>query len=356
MIHDYPDRLSAIALEDDLPDVARQLGRNSLSKIVLALVSLSMAVAFIVTQVDMQAIYDRLSPQTQYAISAPVRTSEQIALVEATQSDQTKVAAEGEVAEAMNAAIPFANGPVEAARPFYITDTSMTNSEKALRCMTQAVYYEAGFEQIGGRYAVAQVILNRMRHPAFPKSVCGVIYQGSSRPGCQFSFACDGSLLRAPNPRAWTEARRVAEDVLAGAVASTVGMATHYHANYVSPYWAPKLHKITQMGAHIFYRWPGTWGKRIAFNGAYRGGEFIPMVSSLANINAGTDGELTEDGLITDMPVTIREVTDRRADNDVGGRIDTSKTWRLTMPMGPETRNSATPAATVPLPALEATQ
>ncbi len=356
MIHDYPDRLTAIALNDDLPVTSRQQGNNGLSKVVLTLVSLSIAVAFIVTQIDMPALFDRLMPQTDAVPTAPIRTKEQIALIEATQGDQTKVAAKGADAEVMNDAIPFASSPVEAAKPFYITDTSMTNSEKAMRCMTQAVYYEAGFEQVAGRYAVAQVILNRMRHPAFPKSVCGVIYQGSSRPGCQFSFACDGSLLRAPNPRAWAEARRVAEDVLTGTVTSTVGMATHYHANYVSPYWAPKLNKITQMGAHIFYRWPGNWGKRIAFNGAYRGGEFIPMISSLANINAATGDELTEDGLIAETLAPMREITDRRADNDVGGRIDTSKTWRLTMPMGAETRATAPAPTAMPLPSLEAIQ
>jgi len=356
MIHDYPDRMNAMALEDDLPASANQRGKTGLLKAVLALVGLSVALAALVTQVDVRALYDRLMPATGTVSTSQVRTQEQIALVAATQGDQTKVAAEGETAEAMNDAIPFANGPIEAAKPFYITDTSMTNSEKALRCMTQAVYYEAGFEQVAGRYAVAQVILNRMRHPAFPKSVCGVIYQGSSRPGCQFSFACDGSLLRAPSPRAWAEARRVAEDVLSGTVNSTVGMATHYHANYVSPYWAPKLHKITQMGAHIFYRWPGNWGRRVAFNGAYRGGEFIPTVLSLANINAPTEGALTEDDLMAAVPAPVRESTDRRADNDVGGRIDTSKTWRLTIPMGSETRAASPQSATVPLPALEATQ
>jgi spore germination cell wall hydrolase CwlJ-like protein len=356
MIHDYPDRLSAVALDDELPTVAERRHNSGLLMVVLALVGLSIALAVLLTQMDVRALYERLLPATNAASAAPIRTKEQIALIAATQGDQTQVAAEGADAEVMNDAIPFANGPIEVAKPFYITDTSMMNSEKALRCMTQAVYYEAGFEQVAGRYAVAQVILNRMRHPAFPKSVCGVIYQGSSRLGCQFSFACDGSLLRAPNPRAWAEAGRVAEDVLTGAVTSTVGMATHYHANYVSPYWAPKLHKITQMGAHIFYRWPGNWGKRVAFNGAYRGGEFIPMVSSLANINAASEGDLADDGLIAEMPAQVREVTDRRADNDVGGRIDTSKTWRLTMPMGSETR-AATPApAAVPLPALEAPQ
>ncbi len=356
MIHDYPDRLKALALDDEMPAPERQGGNVKLGKVVMTLIGLSIAIAVLVTQVDWQDAFDRLWSTNEGAATAPIRTKEQIALIAVTQADQSKVAAEGEEAQTLNDAIPFANGPVETALPFYITDTNMTNSEKALRCMTQAIYYEAGFEPVTGRYAVAQVILNRMRHPAFPKSVCGVIYQGSSRPGCQFSFACDGSLLRAPGAKAWAEARRVAEDVLTGTVTSTVGMATHYHANYVSPYWAPKLHKITQMGAHIFYRWPGNWGRRVAFSGVYRGGEFIPSVSSLANMNAGKDGEMTDETLLADSPVPVREVTDRRADNDVGGRIDTSKGWRLTMPMASETRAKSDTTAPVQLPALEATQ
>jgi spore germination cell wall hydrolase CwlJ-like protein len=356
MIHDYPDRLNATALDDDLPITVKREGSSGLMKAVLALIGFSIALAIILPQFDVQSIFDRYMPKTKAVASTPIRTKAQIALIEATQGDQSQFAVDGVEAEAINAAIPFANGPIEAAKPFYITDTGITNIEKALRCMTQAIYYEAGFEQVAGRYAVAQVILNRMRHPAFPKSVCGVIYQGSSRPGCQFSFACDGSLLRAPNPRAWAEARRVAEDVLTGTVTSTVGMATHYHANYVSPYWAPKLSKITQLGAHIFYRWPGNWGRRVAFNGVYRGGEYIPMVSSLANINSAAEGELTADELIAEIPAPVREVTDRRAENDVGGRIDTSKTWRLTMPMGSETRAATSAPVAVPQSALGATQ
>ncbi len=353
MMHDYPDRLDAFSLDEEMPPPVRQRG---LGKVVLTLIGLSITIAVLVTQIDWQEAYERLFAGTGTATTAPIRTKEQIELIAVTQADQTKVAAEGAAAEAVNEAIPLGKGPVETALPFYLTDTSMTNGEKALRCMTQAVYYEAGFEPVAGRYAVAQVILNRMRHPAFPKSVCGVIYQGSNRPGCQFSFACDGSLLRAPASNAWAEARRVAEDVLSGAVTSTVGMATHYHANYVSPYWAPKLHKITQMGAHIFYRWPGNWGRRVAFNGVYRGGEYIPSVSSLANMNAGKDGEPTSDLLLADTPVPVRAVTDRRADNDIGGRIDTSKGWRLTMPMGSETRANTDMPTAVKLPALEATQ
>lgn len=356
MMHDYPSATTAVTVSDDLPSLQKPKAKTGLGKVVFGLISISVIIAALVTMVDWQWALNRLSPEETEAISAPVLTPEQIALTEATQQDQTLVAAKGEAAAALNAAIPVGNGPIEAALPFYLTENNMTNAEKALRCMTQAVYYEAGFEPLAGRYAVAQVILNRMRHPAFPKSVCGVIYQGSTRPGCQFSFACDGSLLRAPSPKAWAEARQVAEQVLAGTVTSAVGMATHYHANYVSPYWAPKLHKITQMGAHIFYRWPGNWGRRVAFNGVYRGGEYIPAVSSLANMNANAavDGDPELD--VASAAAPVRHALDRRADNDVGGRIDTTKTWRLTMPMGSETRVKADAPAVIQLSAPEATQ
>jgi spore germination cell wall hydrolase CwlJ-like protein len=312
--------------------------------------------ALLVNKFDWPGVYGRHLPNASAKAPAPAFTQEQITLTQVTQYDQSKLAAEGEAAEMLNAVIPLGTGPIETAKPFVLTDKSLTDAEKAVRCMTQAVYYEAGFEPVAGRFAVAQVILNRMRHPAFPKSVCGVIYQGSNRPGCQFSFACDGALRRAPSAKAWAEARQVAEQVLAGTVTSSVGMATHYHANYVSPYWAPKLHKITQLGAHIFYRWPGNWGRRVAFSGVYRGGEYIPPLSSLANMNADmaidADAELGVEIVLT--PVKL--VSDRRADNDVGGRIDTSKTWRLTMKMGPESAAKANAPATTQLSALEATQ
>jgi|688.fasta_scaffold92630_2 spore germination cell wall hydrolase CwlJ-like protein len=356
MMHDDPPRAFAVAVNDDLPPHGTSPGKSGLGKVVVALICLSLAFALLVTKMDWQDVYGRLLPDASAEAPAPAFTQEQIALTQVTQYDQTNVAAEGEAAEMLNAVIPLGKGPIETPKPFYLTDKSLTDAEKALRCMTQAVYYEAGFEPVAGRFAVAQVILNRMRHPAFPKSVCGVIYQGSNRPGCQFSFACDGSLRRAPGAKAWAEARQVAEQVLAGTVTSSVGMATHYHANYVSPYWAPKLHKITQMGAHIFYRWPGNWGRRVAFSGVYRGGEYIPPVSSLANMGADiavyADAELGVENVLT----PAKHVSDRRADNDVGGRIDTSKTWRLTMKMGPESAAMANAPATTQLPVVEATQ
>jgi hypothetical protein len=109
-----------------------------------------------------------------------------------------------------------------------------------------------------------------MRHPEYPNSVCGVVYQGWERwTGCQFSFTCDGSLLRAPLPVFWRQAQEVAAAALNGHVQPTVGTATHYHADYVMPYWRPSLTKVGQIGAHIFYRWPGFAGTAPAFTNRY---------------------------------------------------------------------------------------
>jgi hypothetical protein len=118
------------------------------------------------------------------------------------------------------------------------------------------------------------VVLNRVRHSAFPGSVCGVVYEGSTRvTGCQFSFTCDGSLYRQPDAVHWKRAYQVAQAALSGAVHAPVGNATHYHADYVVPYWASSLAKNAVIGAHIFYRWNGGWGQPAAFRKAYAGRE-----------------------------------------------------------------------------------
>jgi hypothetical protein len=145
-----------------------------------------------------------------------------------------------------------------------------------VHCLAQAVYYEAAREPLSGQQAVAQVVLNRVRHPAYPKTVCGVVYQGASLPtGCQFTFTCDGALRWRPEADLWDRALSVAKTALAGYVDKDVGSATHYHAAYVAPYWAPTLVKMTQVGQHIFYRWSGTWGEPVAFTGRYAGRETI---------------------------------------------------------------------------------
>ena len=169
----------------------------------------------------------------------------------------------------INAEIPLATGPNPAAVPFVFKGNSTARTQ-ALNCLASAVYYEAGNPDTDGERAVAQVVLNRVRHPAFPNSVCGVVYQGSTRAtGCQFTFTCDGSLARSPDAEGWRRAYAVAEQALSGEVYAPVGWATHYHADYVLPTWASSMAKDAIVGAHIFYRWPGSWGQAAGFTQAY---------------------------------------------------------------------------------------
>jgi spore germination cell wall hydrolase CwlJ-like protein len=123
-----------------------------------------------------------------------------------------------------------------------------------LDCLTTAVYYEARGESPRGQAAVAQVVMNRVKHPAFPKTVCGVVFQGAGRRGCQFSFACDGSMRRGREVLAWKRARDVATRALAGAARAEVGSATHFHTTAVSPIWAPQMLRVAHVGAHVFYK------------------------------------------------------------------------------------------------------
>jgi spore germination cell wall hydrolase CwlJ-like protein len=182
-------------------------------------------------------------------------------------------AAQGAQAERLNASIPFAKD-LTPAPPFVLKAKSAVERDRAVHCMTNAIYYEAALEPLDGQRAVAQVVLNRVRDPNFPKSICGVVYQGWDKlTGCQFSFTCDGSQVREPVAAIWNQNRKVAEAALGGYVMGGVGTATHYHADYVSPRWAPTLVKVSQIGAHIFYRWPGGAGLPGAFTGTYAGGE-----------------------------------------------------------------------------------
>jgi spore germination cell wall hydrolase CwlJ-like protein len=124
-----------------------------------------------------------------------------------------------------------------------------------LECLTEAVYFEARGETPAGQAAVAQVVLNRVKSPAFPKSVCGVVFQGAAdhRAGCQFSFACDGSTRRAREPDAWQRARRIATKAMSGQVTAAIGNATHFHVATVQPDWSGLI-RVAQVGAHIFYK------------------------------------------------------------------------------------------------------
>jgi hypothetical protein len=158
---------------------------------------------------------------------------------------------------------------------------------RAETCLTQAIYYEAASEADAGQRAVAQVVLNRVAHPAYPKTVCGVVYQGSDRStGCQFTFTCDGALARTPNRLFWERAASVARAALAGYVYAPVGLATHYHTIAVHPYWADSLNFVGTIGAHRFYRFGGPAGASGLFNPAvYRGGE--PDAAAARRADAG---------------------------------------------------------------------
>jgi spore germination cell wall hydrolase CwlJ-like protein len=174
-------------------------------------------------------------------------------------------------------AMAGADRTVTAAQPFSTRLASAVDRGRALECLTAALYYEAATEPDDGQRAVAQVILNRVRHPAFPATVCGVVYQGTERgTGCQFSYACDGSMARSPAKAQWNRALRIAATALNGSVFAPVGEATHYHTYAVTPAWNRSLVMTAAVGAHFFHRWQGYWGTPQAFKQVYRGGEPVP--------------------------------------------------------------------------------
>lgn len=122
-------------------------------------------------------------------------------------------------------------------------------------CMARAIYFEARSESELGQLAVARVILNRTKDPAYPKTICGVVYQGSNRRNsCQFSFACDGLPDDVKQPIAWANSKRIAQKAMAGdKTMKIMSTATNYHADYVRPKWAGNMKRLVKIGRHIFY-------------------------------------------------------------------------------------------------------
>ena len=193
-----------------------------------------------------------------------------------------------ETALAVNSKIPLASGPNPAASPFTLANASGDARARALECLTSAIYYEAGQESSDGQRAVAQVVHKpgaAIRH--FPTASAASSTKAQREPPViRFTFTCDGSMSRAPVPELWNRARKVAGEMLAGVVYAPAGHATHYHANYVVPYWASSLVKTTVEGAHIFYRWPGGWGQPAAFSDRWSGREGNPSALRLAALSA----------------------------------------------------------------------
>ncbi|MEL6370003.1 MAG: cell wall hydrolase [Pseudomonadota bacterium] len=139
---------------------------------------------------------------------------------------------------------------------FDVIDMAALDAEEH-RCLAQAIYYEARSESRVGQAAVADVVLNRVATSVYPNTICGVVFQGSHRKtGCQFSFTCDGSMKARLNTRKWIASEKLAGAILSGMRLPVSREATHYHANYVNPYWAKKLTPTATIGTHKFYRFP----------------------------------------------------------------------------------------------------
>jgi spore germination cell wall hydrolase CwlJ-like protein len=221
-----------------------------------------------------------------------------------------------------------------AVAPFRLTNA--LESSRELECLSEAVYYEARGETPSGQAAVAQVVLNRVRHPSFPKSICGVVFQGAAaHSGCQFSFACDGSMRRSREVGAWKRAQKVATRALSGAVMSEVGAATHFHTTGVAPGWGPRLLRVAQVGMHVFYRFGGRSGAPDAFSRTPRPStaDDLPNVT-LASLPAGTtaDGKSAPIQLASALVISSPEKPAAAAQGGMGG------------PMGPVSEPASAPA------------
>jgi len=194
-----------------------------------------------------------------------------------------------------------------AAEPFHLRGA--LDQSRDLECLTQAVYYEARGESRAGQEAVAQVILNRVRHPAFPKSICGVVFQGAKTGGCQFSFACDGQPHHPLENAAWRRAEKVAAEAMDGQVMAEVGDATHFHVAGTGSSWSAGLLKVAQIGAHVFYRFGGRNGSAAMFHHEAEPSDAAtqrPVFASLGLSSGGSTGP-TAAKLIASASAAVQE-------------------------------------------------
>ena len=236
-----------------------------------------------------------------------------------------------------------ASAPVASSGPapgaFVFDGRTPLDRMRSLDCLAQAIYYEARSESEDGQRAVAQVVLNRVRHPAWPNSVCGVVYQGPMRAGggCQFTFTCDGSLSALPQGIGWARARQLAAEALAGSTYAPVGLSTHYHTSAVFPSWAPRLASTGRIGAHNFYRLPGVGPG--AFTAAYAGSEPMPrpnpilfprrLSASFAEFVPQTPAEVRAAVIVpSDIPQNPRWTASNLPESTVREEYRQSGQWR----------------------------
>jgi spore germination cell wall hydrolase CwlJ-like protein len=203
--------------------------------------------------------------------------------------------------------------------------TGHLTSARELDCLAKGAYFEARGEGTAGMEAVAQVIVNRARHPSFPKTICGVIYEGAGKGrGCQFSFACDGSMRKGVSGPMWDRARQIAARTLEGEVRSPVGTATFFHATRISPNWRG-LTRVATIGRHVFYRHSGARGS----------------ATLLAK------GPLMRDSAAVERPTLYKIAGDKTQDRVVLAKYETSKA-----PAAASAADTSVPAASFSLDAL----
>ncbi|MGQ3099545.1 MAG: cell wall hydrolase [Sphingopyxis solisilvae] len=223
-------------------------------------------------------------------------------------------------ARAANARIALITKGFVAPRPFIYAGNGDAKA-RARDCLAAAMLYEAG-DDAKGQQAVGQVVINRARHPAFPKSICGVVFQGSERvTGCQFTFTCDGALSRRYSDAAWQRARNNADLMLSGGTYPPVGLATHYHTDWVRPYWSDSLEKIAIVDTHLFFRWPGFWGTPGAFRGTVSGGDGpVAKLAAISPLHAVALGLPTELATGVDANAAVGEARVVAGAGEAAGR------------------------------------
>lgn len=135
----------------------------------------------------------------------------------------------------------------------WLAQLPMPKKTAELDCLAQAVYFEARGEPIRGQAAVAEVVLNRVDSPMFPRTVCGVVNQQNAG-GCQFSYVCDGKPETIGDRKAWDRSARIAGALLSGAPRNLTEGATHFHTPAVTPSWSKRFLRTATIGSHLFYR------------------------------------------------------------------------------------------------------
>jgi spore germination cell wall hydrolase CwlJ-like protein len=136
-----------------------------------------------------------------------------------------------------------------------------TDRPEDMGCLVEAIYFEGRSESLSGMLAIGVVILNRVRSDNYPNTICDVVHDGHYWNGnpikykCAFTYWCDGKPERYNNIKALAKVQEVVILLMDGVTIEGIDFATHYHANYVSPYWAysEDFIYVGRIGRHLFY-------------------------------------------------------------------------------------------------------